>query len=196
MTTAVAATARSNCSAKSLPLAARRTARLSALTGAPRPPVALTPGLGVPSDLLAGARPGDLAKHRTRHQARAARVVVIEEAADQLPGRVQAGDRLLRHIEHPPVGVDPDAAKGKGDTAGRAERLVGRLFERHRPVGLLDREALGGAPVLDRRIVRDVALNRGVVLADRLEERRLIDRRVLGHLVGQLLDGVRGYLGD
>src|SRR5439155_9742560 len=87
----------------------------------------------VAADLLPGRGTGDLAEHRAGYQPRAAGVVVIEQPADQLPGRIQTGNRLLRGVEHPPVGVDAHPAKGEGDAAGRAVRLVGRLFQRHRP---------------------------------------------------------------
>ena len=56
------------------------------------------------SGQFAFARPGrgagDLAEHRAGAQARAARIVEVEDAADQLARRVEAGDRLVVGVEH------------------------------------------------------------------------------------------------
>src|SRR5689334_17678750 len=66
-------------------------------------------------DLPSGGSAGDLAEHRARHEARAARIIEIEQPADQFAGRIQAGDRLLRDVEHAAVGVDPQAAERECD---------------------------------------------------------------------------------
>src|SRR5262249_55529363 len=53
--------------------------------------------------VLAGAggrRAGDAAEHRARSQSRAAGIVEIEQAADQLAGGVEPADRLVVGIEH------------------------------------------------------------------------------------------------
>src|SRR5215472_5323074 len=143
-----------------------------------------------------GAGPGDLAKDRTRDEAGATRIVEIEQAAHELASGVEAGNRLLRGVEHVSVGVDAQAAKGEGDTTSRAIRLVGRFLQRHRPVGFFDLQPFGRAPIFDRRVIGDIALHRGVVLADRLEERALVDRGAgFRHLVGQRFESVGGDLG-
>src|SRR5690242_13135659 len=60
---------------------------------------------------------GDLAEHRAGHQAGAARIVEVEQAADQFARRIKAADRLVVGVEHFAVGVDAQAAEREGDAA-------------------------------------------------------------------------------
>src|ERR1700741_2905201 len=73
-----------------------------------------------------GAGAGDLAEHRAGDEAGAARVIEIEQPADKLAGGVEAGNWLLRRVEHSPISVDAQAAKRECDPAGRAVGLEGR----------------------------------------------------------------------
>src|SRR5260370_32295687 len=86
-----------------------------------------------------GGTSRDFAEDRTVSEAGPTGVIEIEEAADELARGVEAGNRPLRGIEHPPVGVDAQAAKSERDAARRAIGLEGWLFDGHRPVGLVDR---------------------------------------------------------
>src|SRR6516165_688918 len=142
-----------------------------------------------------GAGPGDLAENRAGYKAGTARVIEIEQPADQFAGGVEAGYRLLRGVEYSPVGVDAQAAKREGDAAGRAVGLEGRLFDRHRPIGLGRCDPHRAAAILYRRIIRHLLLHSLVEGAHGVEKLRLIDRRVFGHLVGQLLDCIGRDLG-
>ena len=75
-----------------------------------------------------GAGPGDLAKDRAGDEPRAAGELVGGLFYFNYPGGIEAGNRLLRGVEHVSVGVDAQAAKGEGDTTSRAIRLVGRFL--------------------------------------------------------------------
>ncbi len=89
-----------------------------------------------------------LAEDGARDEARSARIVEIEEAADQLAGRVETADRLVIGVEHLAVGVDAQAAEREGDAAGHPIGLERRLVDGVGPVALVDGEPLrcGGRP--------------------------------------------------
>ena len=63
-------------------------------------------------------RPGDTAEDRTGHQARAARIVVMEEAADHLAAGEEARDRPPVGADHLRAIVDLEPAERKRDAAG------------------------------------------------------------------------------
>ena len=90
---------------------------------------------------------------------------MVENPTDQLAGCIKAGDGYQVLVNHLRLGGDPQAAKGKCDAAGDAERFKGGCVERRRPVVLVDRKTCGTAPILDRRI-------EGYVVADRRIECR------------------------
>src|SRR5262252_10601241 len=71
---------------------------------------------------------GDAAEHGAGHQPGAARVVEVEDAADQLARRVEAGDRVHVAVDHlAGVGVDAHAAEGEADAAADLVGLERRL---------------------------------------------------------------------
>src|SRR3984957_12087056 len=88
----------------------------------------------------AGRGAGDLPEHRAGHQARAARIVEIEQAADQFARGIEAADRLIVGVEHFAVGVDAQAAEGKCHAASHGVALIGRRIERVGPIALVDGE--------------------------------------------------------
>src|ERR1700682_6533588 len=77
----------------------------------------------------AGRGAGDLAEHRAGHQARAARIVEVEQAADQFARGVEAADRLIIGVEHLAVGINAQAAEGEGDAASHGVAFIGRCVE-------------------------------------------------------------------
>src|SRR3984893_8910623 len=141
----------------------------------------------------AGRGAGDLAEHRAGHQAGAARIVEVEQAADQFASGIEAADRLIVVIEPFAVVVDAQAAEGEGDSASHGVAFIRRRVERVRPIALVDGEALGAAAVLDIRIERHVGLHRGVPFLDGLDEFRRVDAF---EFLRELFDGVRRHLGD
>src|ERR1700686_3709408 len=146
--------------------------------------------------ILAGAArrgAGDLAEHRAGHQAGAARIVEIEQAADQFTRGIGAADRLIVGVEHFAVGVDAQAAEGEGNAASHGVAFIGRRVKRVRPIALVDGEPLGAAAVLDVRIERHVGFHRGVPFLDGLDEFRRVEAF---ELLREFLDGVRRHLGD
>src|SRR3954468_11954418 len=84
------------------------------VASAMRAPVASASGEGG----AAGRAAGDAPEHRARGQAGAARIVEIEDAADQLAGGVEARDRLVIHVHHLALIGDAQATEGEGDAAG------------------------------------------------------------------------------
>ena len=73
------------------------------------------------------------AEHRAGHQPGAARVVEIEQAADQLARRIQARNRLQVGVEHSPRHRSA-GRRSEGDAAGHLVGLERRRIERVRPV--------------------------------------------------------------
>src|SRR6185295_9146147 len=136
---------------------------------------------------------GDLAEHRARAQARATRIVEVEDAADQLARRIEPADRLIVGVEHFTVGVHAQAAERKCNATGDRIAFIRWLIDRVRPVALVDREAFGAAAVLDVRVERNVLPHRLVPLGDGLDELTGVDAF---ELAGQLLDRIGGDLGD
>src|SRR5262249_30071767 len=140
----------------------------------------------------AGPVPGDAAEHRACHQSGPARIIEVEQAADQLAGRIETADRLIVGIEDLAVGGDAQAPEGEGDAAGHRIGLVGRRVERVRPVALVDGEPFGAPAILDVGIERNVGANRLVPFCDSLDELGRIDAV---ELASQLFDGVADRLG-
>src|SRR5580704_15319041 len=141
----------------------------------------------------AGRGAGDLAEHRAGHQAGAARIVEVEQAADQFARGIEAADRLVVGIEHFAVGIDAQAAEGEGNAASHGVAFIGRRVEGVGPIALVDGEPLGAAAVLDVRIEWHVGLHRGVPFLDGLDELGGVDAF---ELLRELLDGARRHLGD
>ena len=96
-----------------------------------------------------GRAPGDPSEDRARHQAGAARIIEVEEAADQLARRIKSANRQPVGIDHRAVGIDAQAAEGERDSAGDRVSLERRRIDSIRPVALVDREAARRAAVLD-----------------------------------------------
>src|SRR4029077_11971989 len=152
---------------------------------------AMTIRLVLPRASRRGA--GDLAEDGPGDEAGAARIVEIENAADQLAGRIEPADRLVVRVQHLGIGIDAQAAEREGDAAGHRVGLIGRLVDGVRPIALVDGEPVGAAAILDVGIERHVPAHGGIVLRDGLDELRGIDAVELS---GQLLDRVGGHLGD
>src|SRR5690606_20227524 len=119
------------------------------------------PRAGAAGSLVAHGRPagrgaGDLAEDRARHQAGAARIVEVEEAADQFSRRVEAGNALLGSVENRRFGIDAKAAEREGDAAGGLIGLERGLVDAMRPVRLVDLQAFRAAAILDVGVVGDV----------------------------------------
>ena len=96
----------------------------------------LTLALGVPGG---GRRAcaGDTAEYRAQHEPGAAGVVVIEDAAGDLPGRIQTGDGGAIAVQHLPRLADHDAAVGEGDATAHAVGDERWLVQAQGPVGLV-----------------------------------------------------------
>src|SRR5579871_5868780 len=60
---------------------------------------------------------GDLAEDGAGDETGAARVVEIEDAANQFARRIEAADRLIIRVQDFAVGVDAQAAEREGDAA-------------------------------------------------------------------------------
>src|SRR5579863_1619761 len=56
-------------------------------------------------DHLPSAHPGETAEDRAGHEAGAARIVEVEEPADELAGGKEAGHRRALGVDHAPLGV-------------------------------------------------------------------------------------------
>src|SRR6266702_6706791 len=67
---------------------------------------------------LCRVRPGDASEHRAVGEAGSARIVQVEDSADQFAGRVQARYRISVGGYHLRAGVDAQPAEGGGDPAG------------------------------------------------------------------------------
>src|SRR5688572_23906135 len=100
---------------------------------------------------LRGAGAGEAAEYGARHEAGAAEVVLVEDAADDLAGGIKPRDGAVARILHLAIAVDAQAAEREGDAAGDDEAGVRRLVDRQRPVRLRRRDALGRHAVEDRR---------------------------------------------
>src|SRR4029077_19505032 len=86
-----------------------------------RPPSPLRPCRRAPS--------GEAAEDGAGHQAGTAGVIVEEEAADDLAGCVEAGDRVAGRVLDLGVVGDLESAEGKGDAGRDGISLVGRGVE-------------------------------------------------------------------
>lgn len=109
------------------------------------------------------ARPAS--KDGARHQAAAAGIVVIEEAADQLSGGVQTGDGDAFYVQHPAFRVYLQSAEGECYAAGDSEGEERRGIQRECPVRLGGLDALRALAILYGGIER-ARLYGGVVLPD------------------------------
>src|SRR5258708_38185392 len=76
-------------------------------------------------------------EHSAVGQARSARVVEPEDAADQLARGVQARDRLAVGADHPRVGIDLQAAERERDAAGHRVGLERRGIQGVCPTGFI-----------------------------------------------------------
>src|SRR3990172_7843308 len=135
-----------------------------------------------------GGFAGELAEDGAAHEAGPTGGVVIEEPADQLPGRVQARNRAVLRVQDFRPRGDPEAAEGEGDPARDAVADEGRRIQGEGPVGLGGRDAPGALAVQDRG-VEFPRLDGSVEAADRPGQplrvdlqlpRQLVDRRGLG----------------
>ena len=88
---------------------------------------------------------------------------MVEQAAHHFAGGIQAGDGILGVGDHLAPVVDLDAAKGKGDAGSHRPAAIGGRVQGLRPVGFVDGQALGAAPVLDRGVVLNIGADGGVV---------------------------------
>src|SRR5205085_7779754 len=141
---------------------------------------------------FASASSCDPSENRTGHQAGAARIIEIEQSADQFAGGEQARDRHIFNVEYMPRWINLQTTKGESNAAADRVAFKRRLLHRVRPVRLVDREPHGALAVLDVRIEFDVTLHRGVVFLDGLHEPRGID--VL-HALHQFFEAVGANLG-
>src|SRR5713101_3155846 len=93
------------------------------------------------------------AEHRTGHQAGAAGISEIEQAADDFSGRVESRNWLARRIDdlrrrrH-----DGEPAEGKGNAATDLIGLERGFVDRLRSIRLGDRETLGAATILEAMV--------------------------------------------
>src|SRR5256885_12382104 len=135
-----------------------------------------------------GGAAGDAAEHGARHEAGAAGVVVVEEPAHQLAGRVESADRPGFAVQHAALGGDVQAAERERDARGHRVADVGRRVERLRPVRLGRLDAARPLAVLDGRVER-ARLHGGVELTHGAHEaldvdlelaREALERRVFG----------------
>src|SRR5260221_2613252 len=99
-------------------------------------------------------------------QARAPGIVEPEDAAYQLAGGIQAGNRRAVRAHHLRVGIDLQAAERERDAAGDRIGLEGRRIEGVRPVRFRNREAPRASSVLDVGVERNVGAHRAVVAFD------------------------------
>ena len=147
-----------------------------------------------------GVAADETAEDGAGHEAGAAGVVVVVEAADDLAGGVEAGDRPAGRVLDLGAGGDLEPAEGEGDAGGHRVGLVGRLVEALRPVGLVERKARRAQPVMDVRVERRLGSGRCVEGPHRLQKAARIDTfEPLGQgfeIVGLLLGDARdaGFL--
>src|SRR5580700_2969984 len=114
--------------------------------------------------------PGEAAEDGAGHQARAAGVVVEEEAADDFAGGIEAGNRAAGRVFDLGVAGDLEAAEGEGDAGRHGIGLVGRLVEALGPIALVDREAARRSP--SRMFGLNGASGRGAALKARTVSRK------------------------
>ena len=65
----------------------------------------------------------------------------MEEQTDDVSGRKQTTDRIVRGVEHLRLRVDLQAAEREGDAARHCVRPVRRFIDGVGPVGFLGRDA-------------------------------------------------------
>ena len=65
----------------------------------------------------AGGGAGPSPEDGAGHQPAPTGIVVVEQTANQLAGRVESPNRPVGAIEHPAIGADANAAEGEGNTA-------------------------------------------------------------------------------
>src|SRR5687768_15140268 len=122
---------------------------------------------------------GDAPENRAGHEPGPARVILIEETADELTRGEEPRHRPLLEIHHLPVARDPQTAEGERDARGHGEAHVRRRVEGLRPVALGRRDAPRGPAILDGRIER-ARLHGGVELLHGLDEARHVDLELSG----------------
>src|SRR5688572_24533057 len=142
---------------------------------------------------LPRAGAGDAPEHRAGNEPRAARVVEVEEPADHLAGAVEARYGPEVHVHHlPGLAVDPQAAEGERDAAGRHVSVERRRVELLRPVRFRRLDIARSLAVLDRVIELDTFVYGSVVVVNGLHELLRVDAFELGR---ELLDRICGDLG-
>ena len=134
------------------------------------------------------ASAGEAAEHRARDQACAARIVAVEETADQFARREEARDRCARDRLYLGAGIDRESAEGKRDAAGHGIGLERRRLDPVGPVGLGRGDTTGAAAVLHGRVERSLRHHRVVVGPHGLEKARAVDAF---HLCNEALQRVR-----
>ena len=113
-------------------------------------------------------------EHRTRRQAGAAGIAVVEHAADQLATGVEAGDGRILRVEDGARIVLLEPAIGKGDAARHRDGAERSLIQPLRPVGFGQRQAARALAIKDRRVKRRLIVHRGVVGVERGAGRRMV----------------------
>src|SRR5689334_20956702 len=88
-------------------------------------------------------QPSQTAKCRAGHEAGTTWIVVVEQAAHQLAGRVQAGNGAVQVVLNPALAIDLEPAEGEGDAARNGVTLKRRLVDAQRPVGFWRVDANG-----------------------------------------------------
>src|SRR3546814_6673583 len=92
-------------------------------------------GLAASAEGGGGSHPGGAAEDAACGQPGAARIVEIEQAADELSGGEKAGHRREVGVEHlRGLGIDPQAAEGEGDAAADLIGFERRLVDGMGPV--------------------------------------------------------------
>src|ERR1700719_1308831 len=79
----------------------------------------------------------DPPEHRAGHQAGAAWIIEIEQAADQFACSVESGNRRILDVKHVAGCVDLQAPEGKRDAATDGVGFERRLLQGVRPVRLV-----------------------------------------------------------
>src|SRR5262245_6902509 len=101
--------------------------------------------------------PRDPPEHSPRHQSRTARIVEVEEPANEFARSVEARDRRILDVEHMRRRIDLQPAKRKRNPASNRIGFKWRLLDRVGPVCFVDRQSIGALAVLDVGIEFDVA---------------------------------------
>src|SRR5215475_609231 len=66
---------------------------------------------------FASAAPRDSPEHGAGHQSGAARIIEVEQPADEFARRKETGDRRILDVEHARRRIDLEATEGEGNSA-------------------------------------------------------------------------------